>query len=106
MHDLGGLQNPQCCHWSDELQKKDVFIGKLCSRGFGAPGCHPSTSIDFANNALVSKSSVEPECMISEGYRTHGGVTGPMKFKKRTFFFSENCAPGVLGTWLPCMQSN
>ena len=25
--------------------------------------------------------------MISEGYRTHGGVTGPMKFKKRTFFF-------------------
>ena len=44
--------------------------------------------------------------MISEGYRTHGGVTGgPMKFKKKDVFFSENCAPGVLGPWLPCMQS-
>ena len=38
--------------------------------------------------------------MSSEGYRTHGGVTGPMKFKIRRFF-SENCAPGVLGPWLP-----
>ena len=36
--------------------------------------------------------------MISEGYRTHGGVTGPMKFKERgRFFFSENRAPGFLG---------
>ena len=25
--------------------------------------------------------------MISEGYRTHRGITGPMIFKKRTFFF-------------------
>ena len=82
------------------------FSGKSCSQDFGAPGCHPSTLIDFANNALVSKSSVEPECMISEGYRTHGGVTGPMNLKKRTFFFSEICVPGVLGPWLPCMQSN
>ena len=23
MHDLGGLQNPQSCHWSDEFQKKN-----------------------------------------------------------------------------------
>ena len=83
------------------------FSGKSCSWNFGAPGCHPSTLIDFANNELVSKSSVEPKCMISEGYRTHGGVTGPMKFKKKgRCFFSENCAPGVLGPWLPCMQSN
>ena len=21
MHDLGGLQNPQSCHWSDEFQE-------------------------------------------------------------------------------------
>ena len=34
--------------------------------------------------------------MISEGYRTHEGVTGPMKFKK-SGFFSENRAPGILG---------
>ena len=53
----------------------------------GAPGCHPSTLIDFANNDLVSKSSVEPKCKILEGYRTHGGVTGPMKFKKKDVVF-------------------
>ena len=30
-------------------------------------------------------------CMISEGYRTHRGVTGPMNFKKnRTFFFGKS----------------
>ena len=32
--------------------------------------------------------------MISEGYRTHGGVTGPMKFKKRTLFFRKIVLPG------------
>ena len=85
---------------------RTFFSGKSCSSKFGAPGCHPSTLIDFANNDLVSKSSVEPKCMVSEGYRTHGGVTGPMKFKKKDVVFSENCAPGVLGPWLPCMQSN
>ena len=30
--------------------------------------------------------------MISEGYRTHGAVTGPMKFKKRRFFFGKSCS--------------
>ena len=35
--------------------------------------------------------------MILEGYRTHGGVTGPMKLKKNDVFFSENRAPGILG---------
>ena len=65
--------------------------------GFGAPGCHPSTLIDLANTALASKNSVKTICMISEGYRTHRGVTGPMNFKKSGGFFSENCAPGILG---------
>ena len=36
--------------------------------------------------------------MNSEGYRTHRGVTGTMNLKTRTFFFSENHAPGILGT--------
>ena len=31
------------------------------------------------------------------GLETHMGVTGPMNFKKRRFF-SENRAPGILGT--------
>ena len=72
------------------------FFGKACSRDFGAPGCHPSTLIDLANTALSNKSFVEPICIISEGYRTHRGVTGPMIFKSRTFFL-EKRAPGILG---------
>ena len=71
---------------------RTFFFRKIMLPGFGAPGCHPSTLIDFANTAVVSKSSVEPKCMISEGYRTHRGVTGPMKFKKRTFFFGNLCS--------------
>ena len=43
--------------------------------------------------------------MISEGYRTHRGVTGPMDFKKSGFFFGKSfsrkfgapgCHPGFL----------
>ena len=101
MHDFRGLQNPERCHWSEEFQKiRRFFFGKSCSRGFGAPGCNPSTLIDFANTALARKSFVKPICMISDGYRTHGGVTGPMKFKKKdVFFFGKSCprdfgAPG------------
>ena len=73
------------------------FFGKSCSRNFGAPGCHPDTLIDLANIALVSRHSAENICMISEGYRTPRGVTGPKNFKKSGGFFSENRAPGVLG---------
>ena len=81
-----------------KFKKAGFFFGKSCSRDFGAPGWHPSTLIDFANTALAFKISVKPICMISEGYRTHGGVTGPMKFKKKgCFFFSENRAPVILG---------
>ena len=82
------------------------FFGKSCSRVFGTPGCHASTLFDFANTALARKSSVKPICMISEGYRTHGGVTGPMKFKKKDVFFSESRAPGILGPWLPFRHFN
>ena len=64
---------------------------------FGAPGCHPSTLIDLANTALASRSSLKAKCMISSGYRTHRGVTGPMNFKKPGGFFSENPARGILG---------
>ena len=97
MHGLGGLQDPQSCHWSDEFQKISIFFGKSCSRVFGAPGCHASTLIDFANTSLARKRSVRPICIISEGYRAHGGVNGPMKFKKRTFFFRKIVLPGFWG---------
>ena len=94
MHDLGGLQNPQSCHWSDEFQKIRTFFfsGKSCSRGFGAPGCHPGTLIDLVNVALDSRDFVETICMIWEGCRTHRVVTGPMNFKKSGFFFGKSCS--------------
>ena len=98
MHDCRGIQNPWRCHWSDEFKKKqEFFFGKSCSRNFGAPGCHPSTLIDLANTALASGGSLETKCMISEGYKTHRGVTGPKNFKNQEVFFSESRAPGILG---------
>ena len=95
-----GLQKPNRCHWFDEFQKSGrfFFFGKSCSRVFGAPGCHPSTLIDPVNPAVASIDSVETKSMISEAYRTHRGVTGSMNFKKIRILFSENRAPGILGT--------
>ena len=82
--------------------KKSIgFVGKSCSRDFGAPGCHPSTLIDLVHTALASKCSVKTICRISEGYRNHRGVTGTMKFKKSRRFVGNSCsrvsgAPGCL----------
>ena len=68
------------------------FSGKSCSRGFGAPSCHPGTLIDLVNTALDSRGSVKTICMIWEGCRTHRVVTGPMIFKKSGFFFGKSCS--------------
>ena len=74
------------------FKKSGFFFGKSCSRIFGAPGSHPITLIDFVNTDLASNCSVESICIISEGYRTHGGVTGPMNFKKKDVFFGKTCS--------------
>ena len=77
---------------SNSKKSGGFFFRKSCSRDFGDPGCHPDTLIDLANAALASRSSVETICMISGGYRTHRGVTGPVNFKKiRRFFFGKSC---------------
>ena len=89
----GGVTGPM----NLKKKKQEFFFGKTCSRNFGAPGCHPSTLIDLANTALASKGSLETKCMISEGYKTHRGVTGPKNFKNQEVFFSESRAPGILG---------
>ena len=68
------------------FKKSRRFVGKPCSRDFGAPGCHPIKLIDLVHTALASKCSVKTTCLISEGYRTHRAVTGPMSFKKNTTF--------------------
>ena len=94
MHDFRELKNPSRFHWSDEFKKSHDNLG--------SHGCHPDTLIDLANIAPANKSSVEPICMISEGYRTHGGVTAPTIFKSRTFFFFwKSVLPGFWGPWLP-----
>ena len=82
------------------FKKSRRFVGKPCSRVFGAPGCHPSTLFDFINTALAKRGSEKTKCMIAENYRTHSVVTGPMNFKKNMtffFFFSETHAPWFLG---------
>ena len=76
------------------FKKMLFFFGKSCSRDFGAPGCHPSTLIDFINTALASKESVKTICMVWEGCRTHTVVTGPMNFKKIGRFFRKSCSRG------------
>ena len=75
-------------------------VGKPCSRVYGAPGCHPSTLIDIVHTALASKSSAKTISLISEGYRTHRAVTGPMSFKKITTFCWKIVLPGFWGAWL------
>ena len=91
---FSGLQNPSSCHWFDQFQKITTFCRKTVLPGFGAPGCHPSTLIDLANTAVASKGSVKTICRISEGYRTHRGVTGPMNFKKSRRFVGKSCSRG------------
>ena len=79
------------------FKKLGRFFGKSCSRSFGVPGCHPSTQINLANTALANRFSIKPRCMISEGYRTHRGVAGPMNFKKLGSFFRKIVLPDFWG---------
>ena len=101
MHELSGLQNTSSCHWFDEFQKITTFCRKTMLPGFGAPGCHQRTLFDLANTALASNCYVKTICLISEGYRTHRDVTGPMSFEKSRSFVGKSCsrvfgAPGYI----------
>ena len=92
------------------FKKSRRFVGKPCSRAFGAPGCHQSTLLDLADTVLASKGSVETICMNSEGYRTHRAVTGPMSFKKSRRFVGKSCsrvfgAPGYIKTLYLTLQT-
>ena len=83
------------------FKKSRSFVRKPCSRDFGAPGCHSSTLIDIVHTDLASECSVKTICLISEGYRTHRAVTGPMSFKKSRRFVGKLCsrvfgAPGYI----------
>ena len=84
----------------------NFFSENRAPRIFGAPDCHPSTLIDLLNTALASKVCREPICMISEGYRTHRYVTGPMSFKKSGRFSRKIVLLCIWGTWLPSKHFN
>ena len=92
------------------FKKSRRFVGKPCSRVLGAPGCHPSTLIDLVHTALASKCSIKTICLISEGYRTHRAVTGPMSFKKSRRFVGKSFsrvfgAPGYIKTLYLTLQT-
>ena len=93
---LEGYRNHGGVNASMNFKNQDVVFGKSCSRDFWGRLLPSSTLIDLLNTALASNDSVKTICMFSEGYRTQRGVTGPMNFKKSDFF-SENRAPGLLG---------
>ena len=76
-----------------KFKKKEVFFRKVVLPRFWGPGCNLDTLIDLANITLVIRQSAENICMISEGYRTHRGVNGPMNFEKLGgFFFIKSCS--------------
>ena len=88
------------------FKKSGGFFRKIVGPEFWGPGCHPSTLIGPAITALASKDSVETICKISEGYRSHRGVTGPMNFKSREVFFRKIVLPEFWGPWLPSKHFN
>ena len=69
--------------------------------GFRGTWLYQSTFFDLAKTVLASKGSVETICLISERYRTHRAVAGPMSFKKSRRFVGKSCsrvfgAPGYI----------
>ena len=55
-----GYRTPRAVTGPMSFKKSPRFVGKPCSRVFGAPGCHPSTLIDIVHTALASKCFVKP----------------------------------------------
>ena len=94
----GGYRTHRVVTGPMNFKKSGFFFGRSCSRNFGAPGCHPGTLFDLVNTAMANRGSVKPICMISEGYRTHRVVTGPMNFKEIGRFFGKSRSRGF---WAP-----
>ena len=80
------------------FKKSGFFFGKSCSRIFGAPGCHPSTLIDFANNALVSKDFRGAQKHDFRGIQNPWSCHWSDEFQKKdVFFFRKIMLPGFWG---------
>ena len=78
------------------FKKSRRFVGKPCSRDFGAPGYNKALYLTLQTLFWPKKSCLETICMSSEGSRTHRAVTGPMSFKKSRHFVGKPCSR-VLG---------
>ena len=89
-----------------KFKKRTFFFRKIVLPGFWDPGCHACNLSDLANTALARKDSAKNMCMISEGYKAHRGVTGPMNFKTLRSFFRKTVLPGFRGSWLPSRHFN
>ena len=84
----GGVTGPM------KFKKRTFFFREIVLPGFWDPGCHACNLIDLVNTALASRASAKNICMISEGYKAHRGVTGPMNLKKIGHFFGNSCSRG------------
>ena len=83
------------------FKKTTTFCRKIVLPGFWGTSLYQITLFDIANTVLTSKCSVKTIRLISEGYRTHRVVTGPMSFEKSRRFVGKSCsrvfgAPGCL----------
>ena len=63
MHEFSELQNPESCHWSNEIQKITTFRRKNVLPGFWGTWLYQSTLFDLANTVLAIKGSVETICL-------------------------------------------
>ena len=92
------------------FKKSRRFVGKSCSRDFGAPGYIKALFLTLQTLFWLKKSSVETISMNSVVYRTHRAVTGPMSFKKSRRFVGKSCsrdfgAPGYIKALFLTLQT-
>ena len=95
----GGYRTQRAVTGPMSFKKSRRFCRKIVPPGYWGTWPPSNTLIDIVHSALASKSSVKTICLISEGYRTHRAVTGPMSFKKSRRFVGNSCSRvfGVFG---------
>ena len=87
--------NGSLVQWSSKNQ--DLFFRIIVLPDFAAPSCLSNTLIELTNFALAYRHSVKTIWRVWESNTKHGGVNGPMNFKRSGPFFSDNRTPGFCG---------
>ena len=106
----GGYRSHRAVTGPMSFKKSRRFVGKSCSRNFGAPGYIKALYLPLQTLFWLKKSCVETICMNSGGYRSHRAVTGPMSFKKSRRFVGKSCsrdfgAPGYIKALFLTLQT-